>query len=115
MPLYLFQNPNTSEIIEVIQSMKDEHVYIDSDGLEWDRIWVNPNMSIDTDIDPFSEKEFAEKTKNQKNSTVGELWDQSKELSEKRAKMNGGVDPVKKRYREDWSKKRKGMKPPPNL
>tara|TARA_Y100001963_G_C6793879_1_gene457415 strand:+ start:24566 stop:24913 length:348 start_codon:yes stop_codon:yes gene_type:complete len=115
MPLYVFKNPNTSEVIEVVQSMKEEHVYIDAEGLEWERVWVNPNMAIDTDIDPFSEKDFAEKTKNQKNSTVGELWDQSRELSEKRAKVTGGEDPVRKKYEKDWSKKRKGMKPPPNL
>ena len=108
MPLYVFKNPNTSEVIEVVQSMKEEHVYIDAEGLEWERVWVNPNMAIDTDIDPFSEKDFAEKTKNQKNSTVGELWDQSRELSEKRAKVTGGEDPVRKNYKRTGAKKEKG-------
>ena len=67
MPLYLFKNPNTSEVIEIIQSMKEEHIYVDSSGLEWERVWVNPNMSTDSEIDPFSERDFAEKTKTDEN------------------------------------------------
>lgn len=39
---------------------------------------------------------------------MGDLWDRSQELSEKRKKLYGGEDPVKKKYYDNWSKKRKG-------
>ena len=112
MPLYLFKNPKTSKTVEILQSMKEEHVFIDDDGLEWERVWLSPNTAIDTEIDPFSETDFVDKTKS-KNSTVGDLWDQSRELGEKRAKIHGGEDPVNKKYDKNYSKKRKGMKRPP--
>jgi hypothetical protein len=39
---------------------------------------------------------------------MGDLWDRSQELSDKRKKLYSGEDPVKKKYYKDWSKKRKG-------
>jgi hypothetical protein len=41
--------------------------------------------------------------------TMGEIWDYSKQLSEKREKMYG-KDPVKEKSQNEYSKKRKGMK-----
>ena len=52
MPIYLFQNPETEEVIEVLQKMKDKHVYFDENGLEWKRIWVNPQMRVGSYLDP---------------------------------------------------------------
>ena len=37
---------------------------------------------------------------------------QGEELSRKRAAQNGGEDPVRRKYFDDWSKKRKGKKHP---
>jgi hypothetical protein len=54
--------------------------------------------------------DFAEYTKNHR-GTIGDLWDRSAELSEKRSKIYG-KDPVKDKYFKDWSKKRKGKKHP---
>ena len=34
MPLYTFVNPHTEEEIDVTQSMKEPHVYIDENGLD---------------------------------------------------------------------------------
>jgi predicted nucleic acid-binding Zn ribbon protein len=53
MPFYVYQNPNTGEVIEVMQSMKEKHEYTDSEGVKWNRVFLNPNASIDTKIDPF--------------------------------------------------------------
>ena len=83
MPIYLFQNPKTEEIIEIIQNMNEAHVFIDSNGLEYKRIYTVPSSSIDSKIDAFSSKDFAEKTRNKK-GTIGDLLNASKELSEKR-------------------------------
>ena len=61
MPLYIFQNPKTEEVIEVLQSMNEEHKYLNNDGLEYTRLYTIPNCSIDSRIDPYSSKDFAEK------------------------------------------------------
>ena len=37
--------------------------------------------------------------------SVGDMLDYSKELSEKRAESNGGVDPVKQKYFKNYEKK----------
>jgi hypothetical protein len=81
--------------------MNDAHVYIDENGIEYKRIFFSPNVSIDSNIDAFSSVDFVEKTKNKK-GTIGDLFDKSRELSEKR----GGTlnDPVLKKYYDSYSK-----------
>ena len=85
MPIYQFRHPDHPIVIEVVQSMKEDHVYIDSEGTKWERVWSVPNASIDSQPDPFDSKGFVESTKNNK-GTMGDLWDQAKEASEKRIK-----------------------------
>lgn len=106
MPEYIYENPDTGEQVTVLQSIHEEHIY-EIDGVVYDRVYTIPNASIDTKIDPNSPKEFREKAK----GTIGELWDQSKELSDKREKQQG-QDPVKNKFFEDYSKTRKGAKHP---
>lgn len=98
--LYVYQHPDTGEIVEVSQGMNDEHVYV-VDGVKWNRIFTVPNASIDTKIDPFSSKDFAQKTL--KKGTMGDLFDRSRELSEKR-KDKEGYDPVEKKQAEKYNK-----------
>lgn len=109
MPVYIYKNPETEEYIEVVQTMLEDHVYFDSDGLEWKRVFTIPNASIDSQIDPYSSKEFIQKTENKK-GTIGDMMDYSKEMSLSRADKNGGIDPVKEKYYKDYSSKRKGAK-----
>ena len=108
MPLYIFKHPETGEEIEVVQSMKDEHIYIDESGAKWDRVFFATNASIDTQGDCFSKEDFARRTAKQ-GMTVGDMWDLSKEMSNKREKI-AGDDPVKKKYFKNYEKKRKGDK-----
>lgn len=103
MPIYLYQNPTTKEVKEVIQTMKEEHVYVDSSGLKWDRIFSLPNTQIDADIDPFSSRDFTSKTA-KKRMSLGDMWDASKELSDQRTKRLGH-DPVKEKTAADYKKK----------
>lgn len=112
MAIYLYKNKETGEIREVFQNMDDKHVYSGGEGKQeqWDRVWTTPNMSIDSQIDPFSSRQFVEKT-GKECGTVGDLWDRSKELSEKRKEILG-KDPIKEKYYEDYSKKRKGSQHP---
>ena len=110
MPLYLYENKKTGETVEVFQGMSDKHEYQGSNGKEkglWRRVFVNPNLSSDTNVDPFSQKSFLNSTIN-KNDTYGDLFDRSKEASEIRASKNGGKDPIKEKYYENYSKKRNG-------
>lgn len=111
MPLYIFCNEHTGEIKEVIQGMNDPHVYSEN-GVEWKRVWAAPQASIDTQVNPFSSQEFVAKTANKK-GTLGNLWDASKELSIKRQDKEGvSMESTKKAYWDNWSKVRKGKKPP---
>ncbi len=107
MPLYQFIHPETEEVVEVVQRMKEDHVYIDENGIEWKRVWNIPQASMDTQVDPFSSKAFREST-DSKNMTVGDMWDKSKEMSELRAHRLGTKDPVKEKYESDARKLRKG-------
>ncbi len=110
MPLYLYENKETGEVLEVLQGMNDTHEYHGEDGSEkglWRRVYVNPNMSTDTKLDPFSSDSFRASTVG-KNDTYGQLFERSAEASEMRAAKNGGVDPVKQKYYDDYKKKRNG-------
>lgn len=106
MPLYLFKNPKTGSIVSVFQSMSEDHVYSEN-GVKFERVFTIPNTVIETEIQ--SAQQFVEKTGKMK-GTLGEIWDYSQELSEKRAKQNGGEDPLRKKAEDSYSKKRKGMK-----
>ena len=33
MPIYVYQNPDTEEYIEVLQGMNDDHIYVDDKGI----------------------------------------------------------------------------------
>lgn len=111
MPIYIYQNEETGEVHEIFQSMKDPHVYFGKSGDEdgWKRVFTVPQASIDSNINPFSATDFADKT-GKKKGTYGNLLDASAELSAKRAEVNGGMDPVKQQYLENYSKERNGVK-----
>lgn len=104
MPLYTYENPNTGETIDVLQSMSEKHQYIDQEGLEWKRVFQVPNASVDSQIDPNNPVAFIDATKNKK-GTYGDLIDKSAELSEKRSKQYGGKDPVKEKFFKDYKDK----------
>ena len=84
MPLYTYRHPDTGEEKDVIQSMNDEHIYIDEFGLEWKRVFTVPHASIDSNIDPFSQSQFRDST-GAKKGTVGNMLDYSEEMSQRRA------------------------------
>ena len=111
MPVYFFEHPETGEVKEVQQRMKGEHVYQDENGVQWNRVFTAPYTSIPIGVNPHSAEDFVGRTKNLKGTTVGEMWDLSKELSEKRKQERGdGVDPVQNKYFKSYAKKRKGLK-----
>jgi len=110
MGLYIFQHPKTGKIKEVFQNMNDEHVY-EENGVQWERVWTVPQAAVDANIDPFNQNQFVDKLGNTK-GTLGDTWSRSAELSEKRAAKRDGVDPVKKKYYDDYATKRGGKRNP---
>lgn len=111
MPEYLYQHPKNGKIISLIQSINDKHEYIDIKGIKWNRIFTSPQLNTQDKLSADStEKDFARLTSSQRGN-VGDLFDRSKELSEKREKLYG-KDIVKQKYFKDWSAKRKGKRHP---
>ena len=109
MPTYIYKHPSKDEYIDLIQSINEPHEYKDKNGLKWVRVFTSPQVNTNGTLDVNADsRKFAEYTKNHK-GTIGDLWDRSAELSEKRKKIYG-EDPVKKSYKEKWSKKRKNKK-----
>jgi hypothetical protein len=111
MPIYIFENRETGETREIFQRISEKHVFSDENGLEWNRVFLPFNVSINArPIDPFSKKDFLKKT-DDKNVTMGELWDASAEASEKRKQIEG-KDKVKEKFFKSYEKGRKGTKHP---
>tara|TARA_Y100000817_G_scaffold129802_1_gene101810 strand:- start:110 stop:457 length:348 start_codon:yes stop_codon:yes gene_type:complete len=111
MPIYIFKHPTLGTIIEEVQKMSDAHVYVDADGTEWERVWTTPSTSIGLNSDADNSKQFVDKTHGW---SVGDMWDYSKELSEKRSDKRG-YDHVKdahdkKRQQKIDEKKRSNQK-----
>ena len=46
MPIYLYENPNNGEVIEIKQSMAEAHEFIDEEGVKWKRVFTNPTASV---------------------------------------------------------------------
>lgn len=111
MPEYIYQHPNSQKIKIIVQSIHDIHEYTDEEGIKWNRIFTAPQLKTESSMnETTTAQQFSEYIGKTKGS-VGDLWDRSAELSEKRTKIYG-QDPVKKQYFKDWSKKRKGKKHP---
>ena len=109
MPIYQYSHPKTGEIANVFQGMNDKHEFF-RDGVKWNRVFTVPQASIDTQIDAMSQKDFVEKT-GKKRGKLGDMFDASREASDKRKQIMGH-DPVKKKYWDDYAAKRKGKRHP---
>jgi len=71
------------------------------------RVFINPNMGIDTKINPKDIKRLVKKTGDMKGGTIGSLWDLAAETSEQRG---GEHDPIRIKAEADYAKLRKGKK-----
>lgn len=85
--------------------MTEPHVY-SRDGVEWKRVWQVPQAIVKSvsNMNPFNTREHVDKTGQMKGS-VGDLWDISREMSERREQKLGHEDPVKREYFRDYEKK----------
>ena len=107
MPQYLYKNPKTGKIKEVIQGINEEHKYSE-DGVDWLREFTVPNAEIDAKISPWSESQFSDKVYNSKGS-YGDVVDRAAEMSRKRTEKEG-KDPIKDKYFDNYAKIRKGKR-----
>lgn len=83
----------------------------DDEGLEWRRIFTVPQAASNiTKVDPYSPKDFNRRLDN-KNVTIGQLWDEAGNLSQRRAEKDG-TDLVKEKYYEKYSRERQGCDHP---
>lgn len=105
MPIFIYSNPKTGEIREIVQSVHEEHTFVDEDGVAWNREYTVPTASIDSKLDPFSASDFARKTNTK--GTLGDIIDRSKEMSIKRSDKLG-YDPIQEKHYENYSKRRNG-------
>ena len=110
MPIYVYKHPEEKKYREVFQGMNDKHVY-EEEGVEWKRVFLSPNASIDNSIDPFNNQRFIDATYNKK-GTVGDMMNLSAELSAQRAEKLGGLDPVKEKFYNNYAKERGGAEHP---
>lgn len=110
MPLYLFESLKTGDVHEVVYHMNDTKDYAGPDGKQrgqWRRVWTKPRASVDTQVDPYSVKDYLKATN--KGGTIGDLHDRSTEMSLKRADKEG-KDPVREAYFDNYEKRRRGHK-----
>lgn len=104
MPAYIYEHPEDKRQVEIIQRMTDEHKYF-AEGVEWNRVFTSPAADIDSlnNISAFDKQAFIKRTA-KKGMTVGDMWNESKRLSDKRA-SSVGKDPVKEAAAADYKKK----------
>ena len=102
-------NTQKEVVVEVfIPITGDVNTYNGENGLEtgqWKRYWggeTKLGISFDTKIDPYSQESFTKATN--KRMKMGDLFDLSKEMSEKRASKEG-IDPVKQKLYKEYEKK----------
>lgn len=112
MPEYAFIRSDDESISSLIFYKMSEAPsvgteIVDEEGIKWRRVFTRPNSSIATRSDPYSVSDF-NKSLDGKKVTVGDMWDASKEASERRAAKEG-KDPVREKYFSDYSKARKGQ------
>ena len=111
--VYQFRNKKTGKIIDIVMSMKDYKPYRGKNNDEdfWERIYDLPQVNVGNAkvVDPFDNKAFVNKKGGMKGK-YGDLLDYSSELSERRAAMAGGDDPIKRKYFNEYEKKTNGKK-----
>ena len=107
MATFLYRNPKTGEIKEIVQGVHEKHEYSEG-GVKYEREFTSPNTATNTQWDPRNPKDYVEKTRS-KRGTLKVLFETSVELREKRLEKDGH-DPHREKYYEDYSKKRRGKK-----
>jgi hypothetical protein len=115
MPEYVFQSTSgkTQDLYYKISEAPKVGETIMIEGKPWTRIFTVPQARIAVTIDPFSKADFVKKIDG-KNDTLGDTWDRSEEMSQKRRDKEG-IDPVREKHFDDFAKQRRGKQHPARL
>jgi hypothetical protein len=116
MPNYLFRKEDGS-IIELFFSMKEaprigERIILD-DFTKAIRLASIPSFKQGLPNDIYDIDKLAQFST--PHETIGDTMERSRELSHKRAEENGGIDPIKRKFFDNYSKERKGKKHPKDV
>jgi len=115
MPNYSFVRCDINQYQDFFYLMKDVpsvgKTFIDGNGVVWKRVFCIPQASIDTNLDPYSSKDFNKKFANKKGITIGDTLDESRSLSEKRAGKDG-KDALREKHYEKYRKEHRGAEHP---
>jgi len=107
MPLYAFESSkgDTQEVFFTMREAPQLGAFIDIDGKAWKRIPTPSQLTTNgiKPIDPHSQKAFRDKTGAMKGCSLGQIWDYSKEQSERRREKEGS-DHVQQKYFDDYAK-----------
>lgn len=110
LPSYEFHHAPTNETISVYVGL-DEPASARAQQVQggklYKRVYAAPLAARDTKLHDGTQTDFTRAVQD-KQMTVGEAWEVSKEMSEKRAKLNGGVDPQKEQFYRDYQTKTGG-------
>lgn len=109
MPIYIFCHPETGEVREIVQSIHEEHSFIDEKGIKWERIFTKPNAAIDSQSDAFDHSKNLAKIANSK-GTIGDIQNFAAEQSAKREEKLGTTDPLKQKYYDSYAAERGGRR-----
>ena len=106
MPIYLFTCPKCKVDWDAFFPANDKkESTCPKCKKRGDRVFTKPNMGVGTKIDPHNLKALTKKTGDMR-GTVGDLWDFSREMSEKRG--GDDSDPIKKKFLKQYAKERGG-------
>ncbi len=103
MPEYSYIDDSSGRTYNVMQSMNEPHE-LEVDGKKLRRIFHVPLAAVDTKVNPYDQGSFLDKTSKMR-GTIGDMQDFSRELSDRRG---GDQDPIKQKYYDNYSTKRKG-------
>lgn len=113
MPVYDFHHAETNHTISVLVPLTatdKERAQQVQDGKVYKRVYAAPLAAKDLNPKDGTLSDYR-RTTGEKNLTVGEAWEASREMSERRAAQHGGKDPVKEQFYRDYEKTNHGKHP----
>jgi hypothetical protein len=106
-PVHDFYNETTGETVEVyvpISAEATQHQVQVVDGKKYKRVYTAPLAAVNSIKGAGTKEDFTRVTTNKKGLKVGDMWEISAEMSDRRASKMGGTDAVKEKFYDDFKK-----------
>lgn len=111
MPVYDYHHEESGKTISVFVPLsatdQERAQQMGEDGNVYRRVYAAPLAAQNMLHGDSTIADFRRATTDKRNLSVGEAWDISREMSERRAAKNGGVDPKKEQFYRDYEKRTK--------